>query len=95
MKKWTAKDELRVAVELLAKWIKPGTTMDYCSIIGEPPTKRGLTVRSDPFQASDGSWVVFLNGHSGYVSVLAVQPAEPQPTTIQHEIDAALDRGGL
>lgn len=76
MKRWTAKNEPEVAAKILAKWIKPGTRVDYCSVIGEPPTKTGLTVRDAPFQASDGSWVVFLNGHAGYVSILAVQPSE-------------------
>jgi hypothetical protein len=39
----------------------------------------GLTVRSEPYQAASGHWVVFLNGHSGFVSVLSVQPASTLP----------------
>lgn len=70
-----ARGELRIAEAQIAKWIKIGASVDYCSVIGEAPTKRGLTVRSEPFQANSGHWVVFLNGHAGFVSVLSVQPS--------------------
>lgn len=75
-----ARRELQVAEAQIAKWITVGARVDYCSIIGEPPTKHGLTVRSEPYQSNSGHWVVFLNGHSGFVSVLSVQPStQPDP----------------
>ncbi len=33
--------ELRIAEGQSAKWIAVGTSVDYCSVIGGPPTKRG------------------------------------------------------
>lgn len=77
--------ELAIAEAQIAKWIRVGAAVDYCSVIGEPPTRRGLTVRSEPYQSSSGHWVVFLNGHSGFVSVLSVQPTHPDPRGDHHE----------
>lgn len=67
----------RAAAQKVAKsappaWMVDGAVVNYHGVIGEPPTKTGLTVRGEPFKSAAGYWVVFLNGHPGYVACEAV-----------------------
>lgn len=56
-------------------WLRAGATVDYSSVIGQPPTQRNLVVRTDPARLDSGHWVVWLEGKVGCVSVDAVAPA--------------------
>jgi hypothetical protein len=58
--------------------MKQGDKVDYHSIIGGPVTKPGLVMKSDPFKASSGDMVAFVEGVSGYVSMDALTPAADQ-----------------
>ena len=61
-------------------WLVVGATVDYCSIIGEPPTEHGLIVRAGPQRMASGHWVVWLRGKAGCVAVEACQrPTPPGP----------------
>ena len=55
-------------------WLKKGVLVDYCSVIGQPPTKLGLRARTDPEQLYSGHWVIWLEGHAGAVACDAVVP---------------------
>lgn len=60
-------------------WLVAGARVDYCSVIGRPPTDRDRVVRTDPEQLASGAWVVWLEGKSGCVSVDACVPAGGTP----------------
>ncbi len=61
-----------------AAWLKEGALVDYCSIIGEPPTEFNMTVRWGPQKMASGHWVVWLIGKPGCVAVEAcVKPTKP------------------
>lgn len=57
------------------EWLVVGAFVDYCSVLGEPPTELGLKVRSDPGQLDSGHWVVSLEGKSAVVSIDACLPS--------------------
>ena len=56
-------------------WLVAGVRVDYCAIIGEPPTQRNMSLRTDPEQLDSGQWVVWLEGKAGCVAVEACLPA--------------------
>lgn len=55
-------------------WLRRGAIVDYHSLIHPlgPITQAGLTVREDPSQLRNGTWVVWLDGKAGAVHVDAV-----------------------
>lgn len=59
-------------------WLVVGAYVDYCSVIGEPPTDTGLRIRTGPDQLPSGHWVVWLEGKSACVSVDACKPSTIQ-----------------
>ncbi len=59
------------------EWLVMGAIVNYCSVIGEPPTELGLEVREAPAQLPSGHWVVWLKGKAACVAVDACQ--QPQP----------------
>jgi hypothetical protein len=56
-------------------WMVVGAKVDYCGIVGEPPTLRGLTIRIGPEQLAGGNWVVWLEGKASCVAIEAVLEA--------------------
>lgn len=58
-------------------WIKVGARVDFCSVIGRPPTLLNVMVREGPEQMVSGEWVVWLVGKAGCVSVDACLQARP------------------
>lgn len=57
-------------------WLVPGALVDYYSISGEPPTKTGVRVRSEPWQLGHGQWVVKIDGVAGGVAVEALRMSD-------------------
>jgi hypothetical protein len=53
-------------------WLKPGAVVDYRSVMDEPPTRRGVRVRSEPWQLGHGAWVVLIEGQAGGVACAAL-----------------------
>ena len=49
-----------------------GDVVNYSSVIGEPPTKFNLTVRTEPELLGGHTWVVWLHGFSGCVATAAL-----------------------
>lgn len=56
-------------------WLQVGVLVDYCSVIGGPPTQLRLEVSDGPQLMSD-QWVVWLKGKAGCVAVDACIPSE-------------------
>lgn len=70
-------------------WPTVGDVVDYCAVIGEPPTMFGLTVESGPGQLASGHWVVWLGNKPGCVSVDAcARPAVPVALDTQCRLQA-------
>ena len=57
-------------------WLRNGAVVDFHSIIGRGVTHPGCIVREDPFQASDGTWVCFVDKIRGYVAIEALTEAK-------------------
>lgn len=56
--------------------VKVGMSVDYHGIIGGPATIQNCTVKSDPWQLGDGTWVVKISEISGGVDLAAITPSQ-------------------
>lgn len=72
-----------------ASWIKAGVRADYHSVIGGPVTISGVKVTCDPYVLGGHSWVVFIEGKAGCVSVQALSLYQDEVRVSQEFIEAA------
>lgn len=56
-------------------WVRPGRVVHYHAVIGGPITERFLQIQDGPQLLSGHTWVVWLVGKAGCVSIDAISPA--------------------
>lgn len=70
-------------------WIRIGSIVDYCAIVGAEPTDRAMVVTDGPTQMGSGQWVVWLDGKASAVAACRPAASNDEPSAVQIEIRAS------
>lgn len=64
-------------LEAPLKWMVVGADVDYCAVIGGPPTLSGCKIVAPPFRMPGNSmrWVTFIDNKRGWIAIEALQEA--------------------